>query len=241
MLAPQPQAITAHQQRVLDALVDAWTRPASPYNPGATTLQAVAAKLGISLADLLDEVATPSLAAALASLRDLAHLESTVHAVTARRVALDTLAAIAADEENDPIERRRASSSILRATATPRARRRADEVPPRAERSPLHHLNESHSQRTDAMTEPAPEAQQPDDAVTAPTPSAGPTQVDVDASTKETPKQDPRSARDLGSPGEPLDQNTPTHHDDPSPALIPRTSSTRRPNPAALAGSTGFR
>lgn len=130
--------LTEHQEHILSRLLHAWTEPSSPFNPTAHALPAVARSLNLSLAQLLAELSSPALSAHLGSVRDLTQLESTLHAAHARRIAVDTLAAIAADDEADPIERRRASTAILRATATPRRRNAA--LQPASEPAPPVHV-----------------------------------------------------------------------------------------------------
>jgi hypothetical protein len=122
MLASNPlPPLTEHQEHILDLVVRTWTEPFKPLYPTAATLPNIARALDLSLAQLLAELA--ALAPHLDAIRDLSHLETTLHAAGARRIAVDVLTQIAADPETDPLERRRAASAILRATGAPRRER----------------------------------------------------------------------------------------------------------------------
>jgi hypothetical protein len=117
--SPQLPTLSDHQSHILRAILDAWTNPQSPAD-----LPSLAASLDLTLHDLLAELASPALRPHLESARDLSDLHAHLHAAHARRIAIDALAVIAADDQADPIERRRAATAILRATGAPRAPRR---------------------------------------------------------------------------------------------------------------------
>ncbi len=88
--------------------------PSKPSSNPPILLPTLAADLGIPLTDLLKEIEalTPHLERA----QHIAASQTSLHAEPARRIAIETLADIAADPDNDPIERRRAATAILRAT-----------------------------------------------------------------------------------------------------------------------------
>ncbi len=88
------------------------------------SLPDLADSLDLSLLELLDAI--ESIEPQLASLSAMTAHQIRIHNARAQRIAIDTLAEIAADSEADPIERRRAATAVLRAAGT----RTATGLPP---------------------------------------------------------------------------------------------------------------
>lgn len=111
-------SLTPAEARILDALL------ADPADGPPVPTLALARALGLSTSDLLAFATSPAVNASLEAIRQTFAAIAALRFHALRTLAVNTLAAVAASAPN-PVERRRAASTLLRATCPAPARRTA--------------------------------------------------------------------------------------------------------------------